>query len=242
MEDDKKGLEFFLNKVRWNTEDSYDSVLADRYNITGIFMVLLCITLGLVFLCGYLTGVLPCEIPEILTVMIYCVSMLLFSLGIREYGRTAVIWKLKKNIPFAITDTLYKGKEFSGEHRNRAEKGSKKYVIAFGDKQHSADNVKAVKEAVDKNPKIIWMSQYLWLLIAMVCLVISYCFYLEIPSGPNAGNPLSYRMTYLIPSLIALICSVICLLTCRKRDDILYQCASALVDEQNSDISEQEAN
>ncbi len=182
------------------------------------------------------------EVPGVDFVVLgmFIASTVFFVLSFKEYERTSLISDIKKNKGERLFGQLWKGyappKSKNGNNRSWAfSDGS--YRIALFDPDYGDENLKKVRELIQRTPKIVWMSSFVWLIIGIVCLFSTFFFYeLVIPTFENMvmtdeAFALVDNLVFYTPGSIALISSIACFVFVKIRDNLLYKCAVRIVED-----------
>ncbi|MCR4729881.1 MAG: zinc ribbon domain-containing protein [Saccharofermentans sp.] len=130
------------------------------------------------------------------------------------------------------------------------------FLIDFGDPSYGQRNVDAVREAVEKSPRILWVNRFVWLVLSahfsIVLPFIINFFYIQ----NNIRNNKSVRevmwmlkeydvfksreiVIVLIGTLLSAAFAVISVILSEKRIKLFYDCARRLVEE-NSTLQQME--
>ena len=111
----------------------------------------------------------------------------------------------------------------------------KNYSISFFDRTYGSDNVKTVRQAVKRTPRIIWVNTTTWLAWAIVCAVCNLFFYkLVIPYFErmymtDAAFAFFDFLIFFLPPVLALLFAFFSFIFVKAKDKVLYECAVRVV-------------
>lgn len=119
---------------------------------------------------------------------------------------------------------------WAGKYDNR-------YRIAFFDRDFGDENVKKVRELMNRTPWIVWMNSYVWLVIGIISVISSFFFYeMVIPVFENMiMTDIAFffidEFVFYFMSVLTLLFSIAALVCIRARDKILHECALRIVED-----------
>ena len=180
------------------------------------------------------------SVYHIIVLIIFVIAFVMFIPGFGEKNRFAAIGKIKKkdieSFQGSVWSTAYSEKRVGDDYTWYGQL-DKNYSISFFDKVFGNDNVKAVRETVKRSPGIIWVKTTTWLAWAIVCAVCNLFFYsLVIPFFEkaymsDAAFAFVDILTFFLPSVLALICSIFSWVFVKAKDKLLYECAVRVVND-----------
>lgn len=180
------------------------------------------------------------EVPgmNFLNLLIYHVAAVFFILGIVNYRRTSSVRKIRNGVKVALTDEVRRGRKTSmvkGYEICWVGTADSSYRIYLSDNYYGKRIREEIKESVSRGAGIVWMNQYLLMVVGIVTFFATMMFYeLIIPIFENMYmDDILFKfvddLVFYLPSWICLAASVICFVTGKIRDKILYKCAVRLV-------------
>ena len=170
--------------------------------------------------------------------IIFWVSAIILFIVWQQHERTEVTDEIKRDCHHRVMACAWHGsppkhlkdsdqKSWAGEYN--------KYRIVFYDKDFGQDNVLKVRELIDRTPKIVWVSPKLWIVIS-ICSFASSIFFYEgiIPIFERAvmtDQAFAFfdALVFYFPSIISLLSSIASLIIMCVKDDLLYECAIRIV-------------
>lgn len=170
---------------------------------------------------------------------VFLVCGILLFFGIKSYGRTKAVRDLLKNGPYKRPARVWSrklknkdatdGKSFYGE--------DKTYAIDFNDNDFGDENSQKVYDMVIMTPGIVWISPYKLLGFSVILFLVNSFFY-------EAVIPIFEKMImtdwafkfidyliFFLPTAVCLILSVYSLVIVKIKDNLLYECAKRIVDD-----------
>ena len=111
------------------------------------------------------------------------------------------------------------------------------YSISFYNRDNRDSNLRQVYNTVHRTPSIIWVSSFVWMLLAIVCVLCNFFFYeLIIPIFERANMTditftIMDEVVFYFPCSVALISSIVCLALGRTKHKILHACAKRIVED-----------
>ena len=108
--------------------------------------------------------------------------MAFYVLGLKGYKRTADLYHLKSfdginKIQVWNAEFTEYGPSSVSDKVSWAGKYDNRYRIAFFDRDFGAENVKKVRELMNRTPWIVWMNSYVWIVIGIISAISSFFFY-----------------------------------------------------------------
>ena len=206
--------------------------------------MLLLVVIGLAFAAEVGVGHIPGM--DLINLTMFIVAMLFFLLGIREFKRTAGVYRLRKAAgPIQVqvwnSDNRNWIPSFSVSDKvSWAGKYDKKYRIAFYDQDFGMENVIKVRELMKRTPKIVWMNSFVWLAIGTIGTIGNFFFYeLIIPVFENmimTDEAFAFidDFVFYLPAGLTLLCALSCFVLVKVRDSLLYKCAMRIVEDNNA--------
>ena len=180
------------------------------------------------------------EIPGInlLNLGIFILAGLLFIPSFKQSQRTVALVDLRKS----GSSSSYVGSEIftyqrKGSPKTWVGKTDKSYRISFAGMEQGKKNCAEVLETMKRTPRIVWMRPATWFVISAVILFVNFFFYESIiPIFENMimsdfAFAFLDELTFYLPSVLALGCSILSLVFVKVRDNILYECAVRLASE-----------
>ena len=170
--------------------------------------------------------------------IIFAVAGFLFIPSIKQSKRTSALTGLRRDgmSDQYVYSSVNTG-NWTGTPEALAGKDNKMYRIAFGGIEYGPKNCSEVLNTMERTPRIIWIRPGTWLAVSILLLLVDLFYY-------EAVIPFFERMvmsdfafeffdvlTYFLPSILALTCSVLSLVFVYVRDNILYECAVRLASE-----------
>ena len=214
-----------------------DSGLGGMFGI-AVKVVIVLIASAVSFLCKVAEGSVPGL--NLVNLGIFCVSAVFFFLGLKEYDRTEILNEFKKEYQPKIMGHVWKGDYSSdklGDKQTWVDEYRKQYRIAFFDREYGEENTKAVREMMERTPRILWMKTFTWLWIGIISFISTFFFYeLVIPIFENMimtdfAFAFIDELVFYLPSVITLSCSIACFVIVKIKDDLLYKCAVRIVND-----------
>ncbi len=206
--------------------------------------MLLLVVIGLAFAAEVGVGHIPGM--DLINLTMFIVAMLFFLLGIREFKRTAGVYRLRKAAgPIQVqvwnSDNRNWIPSFSiSDKVSWAGKYDKKYRIAFYDQDFGMENVIKVRELMKRTPKIVWMNSFVWLAIGTIGTIGNFFFYeLVIPVFENmimtdiAFTFIDHFVFYL-PAAITMLSAIACYVIMKVKDKLLHDCAVRIIEDNNA--------
>ena len=187
------------------------------------------------------------DIPgmDLFTLGIFVASIVFFVLGLKGYKRTADLYHLKsfdginKSQVWNAEFTEY-GPSSVSDKVSWAGKYDNRYRIAFFDRDFGAENVKKVRELMNRTPWIVWMNSYVWLVIGIISAISSFFFYeMVIPVFENmimTDEAFAFidDFVFYFPAGLTLLCAILCFAMVKVRDSLLHKCAVRIVEDNNA--------
>lgn len=180
------------------------------------------------------------ELPfhHLISILIFVAAFALFIPGYKEKNRFYAINKIRKK-----DVEIFRGSVWSADYSdNRVGneydwygKLDKNYSISFFDRTYGSDNVKTVRQAVKRTPRIIWVNTTTWLAWAIVCAVCNLFFYkLVIPYFErmymtDAAFAFFDFLIFFLPPVLALLFAFFSFIFVKAKDKVLYECAVRVV-------------
>ena len=174
---------------------------------------------------------------DYVSIGLFFISCFFYASVFNNSGRTAALKGLRKG---SCSGAVWKGESpyfRVGNYQTWYDTRATQYCISFYEKNFGSENAEKVKETMDRTLKIIWMNQKIWAAGGIACFVSSFFFYeLVIPFFENsvmtdeAFNFVDNAVFYL-PSVLALLFSVTGFILIKVRDNLLYKCASRIVND-----------
>lgn len=205
------------------------------------------IKLGIALLAFSVYEVATGDIPgmDLFTLGIFTVAIVFYVLGLKGYKRTADLYHLKsfdginKSQVWNADFTEY-GPSSVSDKVSWAGKYDNRYRIAFFDRDFGAENVKKVRELMNRTPWIVWMNSYVWLVIGIISAFSSFFFYeLVIPVFENmimTDEAFAFidDFVFYFPAGLTLLCAILCFAMAKVRDSLLHKCAVRIVEDNNA--------
>lgn len=179
---------------------------------------------------------------NLLNTGIFGVSVILFLLSYTSDGNTVGLKNFKgKTVPYG-SENIYRAWEGSRPEDARGVGGTwispkgTYYAISFFEKEYRDSSLKQVYDTVQRTPSIVWMNSVVWVLLASACLVLNCFFYrLVIPVFENATmTDIAFKFMdefiFYLPSVLALLSAIACLVFRKMRHKLLYACAKRIVE------------
>ena len=187
------------------------------------------------------------DIPgmDLFTLGIFVASIVFFVLGLKGYKRTADLYHLKsfdginKSQVWNAEFTEY-GPSSVSDKVSWAGKYDNRYRIAFFDRDFGEENVKKVRELMNRTPGIVWMNSYVWLVIGIISAISSFFFYeMVIPVFENmimTDEAFAFidDFVFYFPAGLTLLCAILCFAMVKVRDSLLHKCAVRIVEDNNA--------
>ncbi len=145
---------------------------------------------------------------------------------------------------------VWKGVQSSGDLSDNcswAGRYTKRYRIAFYDKDFGEDNCNVVRETMARTPKILWIKPVTWLVISVIAFFSSFFFYeWVIPVFENmrmSDEAFAFidELVFYFPCIIAGLCAVTCLVFVVIKDNLLYKCAIRCIENNLAAIERKKA-
>ena len=191
-----------------------------------IIFALLVYSDGLVFGLNYLNTI------------IFWVSAIILFIVWQQHERTEVTSEIKRDCHHRGMACAWHGsppkqlkdsdqKSWAGEYN--------KYRIVFYDKDFGQDNVLKVREMIDRTPKIVWVNPKLWNVISICSFASSIFFYegiipiFERAEMTDQAFAFFDALIFYFPSIVSLLSSIAALIIMCVKDDLLYECAIRIV-------------
>lgn len=182
---------------------------------------------------------------NLIIIGIFAAAVVFFVLGLKEYKRTADLYQLKKanginKLQVWKADFTEYAPNSVSDKLSWAGKYEKKYRIAFHDRDFGEENIKKVREMMDRTPKIVWMNSYVWLGIGIVSAFSNLFFYeLVIPIFENmimTDEAFAFidEFVFYFPAGFTLLCAISCFAMMKVKDNLLYKCAMRIVEDNNA--------
>ena len=183
---------------------------------------------------------------DLINLTMFTLAALFYFLGIKEFKRTAGLYRLKKA---SVTDDL---QVWNSDNRNWipsfsvsdkvtwAGKYDKKYRIAFYDRDFGGENVNKVMEMMKRTPKIVWMNSFVWLSIGVLIFFVNFISYeIVIPVFENMiMTDIAFmfidHFVFYLPAVLTLLCAVACYVIMRVKDKLLHDCAMRIIEDNNA--------
>jgi hypothetical protein len=187
------------------------------------------------------------DIPgmDLFTLGIFTVSVVFYVLGLKGYKRTADLYHLKSfdginKIQVWNAEFTEYGPSSVSDKVSWAGKYDNRYRIAFFDRDFGEENVKKVRELMNRTPWIVWMNSYVWLVIGIISAISSFFFYeMVIPVFENmimTDEAFAFidDFVFYFPAGLTLLCAVLCFAMVKVRDSLLHKCAVRIVEDNNA--------
>ena len=157
---------------------------------------------------------------------------------LEQYKRTEVLNDFRKGgLP---SGNVWKGDSPNfriGNYQTWYDTYRNHYCICFYEKEFGEENARKVKETMDRTPKILWINMLVWPVLGIVFFVTTFFFYeLVIPVFENmvmTDEAFAFidGFIFYLPSILTLLCSVAGVIIIKVRDNLLYKCASRVVND-----------
>ena len=177
----------------------------------------------------------------------FALSSLFYFLALKEYVRQEGIYRLRYNSmgfdKVQVWKADYKNYAPAGSVSDKvswAAKYENKYRIAFYDRDFGEENIRKVKELIDRTPKIVWMNSFVWLILGFFSTVSNYVFYEAfIPYFENmvmTDEAFAFvdELIFYTPAGLTLLWAVSCFVLVLVRDNLLHKCALRIVEDNNA--------
>ncbi len=177
---------------------------------------------------------------NMINVTFFLIAIVLFILAIRGTGDSDSLWQLRKGKPLeglAAVCRKTTGKKPSEARGNDdtwvGDRGA--FTISFCYKGTRENNIRRVREEMQRTPAILWITPVLWVIISVVCFIVNFFFYeAVIPTFENmilSDTAFGFidELVFYTPSLIALLSSITCFILRKIKDSVLYNCAEMIV-------------
>ena len=172
-------------------------------------------------------------------------SIIFFALGLKEYKRTADLYRMKKAGTIGKchvwkADYTEYGPNSESDKVSWAGKYDNSYRIAFHDRDFGEENVKKVEELMKRTPKIVWMNSYVWLGIGFLSAFSNLFFYeLVIPVFENmimTDEAFAFidDFVFYFPAGLTFLCALSCFVLMKVKDSLLHKCAKRIVEDNNA--------
>ena len=188
----------------------------------------------------FIQKIISGEVPGInaISLIITIAGYVIFFFSLKHYDRTFMLTAVKTGSR-RIYGQVWKGsdppqKSKNGNNRSWVDKYGF-YRIAFFDQDYGEQNAKTVYEMMKRTPGIIWMSLFVWLVIALVATFSTFFFYeLIIPFFENMtmtdeAFKIVDEIVFYAPSGVTFLSAVTSLIVVKVRDVLLYRCAEGIV-------------
>lgn len=178
-----------------------------------------------------------------ININIFAAGIVFAAIGLRTQSRTAVISKIKGNLPVLLGDIAFNGDrpiERYGDGSIWAGKKSKKYRINFHHEEYGTICREVVEDTISRTPRIVWTNLWVWVIGIGIGFFINLFFYESvIPTFENmwmSDEAFAFidDLVYYFPSLVCLLSGIICFVLAKVRDSILHKCACRIVQEISS--------
>ena len=201
---------------------------------------------GGIVLIGYiLTKIANDEVPglNLVNLTIFAVTALMYFFLIRDSDRLEPMSQIKSgnlHTSMGRITHLYHGMQPSltiGDKNSWASKVQDYYCIALYDRDFREENAKKVYDAYSRTPRIIWVSQYVWMVLSIICFISTFFFYestipyFERSVMTDEAFAFIDDFIFYLPSIISLLCAVTCYVLRKIGDNILHKCAMRIVDD-----------
>ena len=211
------------------------------YKIRGVIV-------GGVVLCFFIVRVAEGNFPglDLINLGMFAFSILLFVLGLKQYKRTSALYKLngqpvsEKEFQVWHADYQNYGPASISDKVSWFGKYEKKYRIAFYDRDFGYENIRKVRELMQRTPWIVWMNSFVWLVIGIICTISNFFFYESvIPVFENmimTDEAFAFidDFVFYLPAGLTLLCALSCFVLVKVRDSLLYKCAVRIVEDNNA--------
>ena len=176
---------------------------------------------------------------DYITTVIFIAATVIFVIALKQERDITYIgsnMRSKKKIPFYSGNIYYcptgsRPKNSIGSRNTWASRDDKSFAISFFDRETQDNNIKEVHETVHRYPWIVWWSSKVWVVFAIICLVGSLLFYeAVIPTFENmimTNEAFAFidNFIFYLPSSLALLSSIACLVFHNIQNSILHECA-----------------
>ena len=212
--------------------------------LNPLSVIEICILILLYFVIEVAAG----EVPgmNLINLGMYAACILFYSLGLKEYSRTASLYKLNRryihdeNIQVWNAENKNYGPAAVSDKVTWAGKYDTRYRIAFYDRDFGEENVQKVREMMNRTPKIVWMNSYVWLVIGIITTICNFFFYeMVIPVFENmimTDEAFAFidEFVFYFPAGITLLCAISCFAMMKVKDSLLHKCAMRIVEDNNA--------
>lgn len=180
---------------------------------------------------------------DIANLFIFIATIVIFFLAFKDTGESENLYKLRKADPGLLTGRVcnldHGGRALGSVGNNQtwycSYSSRYNYAISFLERDTRDEHVRRVTESVKRTPAILWVSFSLWISIAVICFIANFFFYeAVIPIFENkvmtdAAFAFIDDFIFYLPSVLALLSSIACLVIRKMRDRVLYECAKDIV-------------
>lgn len=204
---------------------------------------------GLVLLGYFVYAVAEGEIPglNLINLGMFVASGVFFYLALKDYGRQDAIYR-----PGFQAYETEKAQVWKADYKNYAPRDSvsdkvswasiydNKYRIAFYDRDFGEENKNKVKDLIKRTPKIIWMTPFVWLVIAFFVTASNAVFYewlipyFETRVMTDEAFAFVDELIFYTPAGVTLLLAIASFAFKIVRDSLLHKCAMRIVKDNNA--------
>lgn len=201
---------------------------------------------GGIVLIGYtLSKVADNELPglNLINLTVFVVTGMMYFFIIRDSDRLEPMSQIKAGNLYTSMGRiahLYHGMQPAltiSDKNSWASKFQDYYCIALYDSDFREENARKVYDAYSRTPRIIWVSQYVWMVISIISFFSTFFFYesaipyFERSVMTDEAFAFIDDFIFYLPSVISLLSAVTCLVLRRIGDNILHKCAVRIVED-----------
>ena len=172
---------------------------------------------------------------NLLSISIFLVTTFVYLIAFSDDGNTSELKQFRtKEVPNG-SGTIYRAwggmrsPNAYGVGRSWASRRGYYYAISFSEKEFYASNIKQVHETVQRTPSIVWMNSMIWIFISILCLILNFVLYPLVYHYYDRADIREF--IFYLPSVMALISSIACLVFRKTRHRILHACAMRVVED-----------
>ena len=173
---------------------------------------------------------------------IFCASFVLHIFALRHYERTSDLKDFKGADLDRVGGRVWKSNGYrpthtKGNKRTWVSELNDRYCISFFDREFGGANARKVYEAMQRSPKIVWMSSFRWLVFSVICFGVNFFFYeMVIPVFENMimtdfAFAFIDETVFYFMSVLSLLMGIANLVIIKVRDSILHECAKRIVED-----------